>query len=80
MVLKRHSATIRSIAFSPDGRTLASGSYDKTIKLWDMKTGETTHVIKGHTDRVWRVCFSPRRATIGKLSELGRNYTALGFK
>ena len=34
-----HSDTVNSVAFSPDGRTLASGSFDDTIKLWDPATG-----------------------------------------
>jgi hypothetical protein len=38
-MLKGHSHWVRSIAFSPDGQTLASGSYDSTIRLWSVATG-----------------------------------------
>ena len=37
-ILKGHNYCINSLSFSPDGKTLASGSYDKTIKLWSMET------------------------------------------
>lgn len=35
-----HRGDVRSVAFSPDGRFIVSGSYDRTLKLWDVKTGE----------------------------------------
>ncbi len=38
--LKGHTNRVTSVAYSPDGKTLASGSYDKTIKLWDVATGK----------------------------------------
>jgi WD40 repeat protein len=38
--LRGHTGTIGRIAWSPDGRTLASPSHDKTIRIWDVETGE----------------------------------------
>jgi WD40 repeat protein len=47
------------VAFSPDGRLLASGSADNTIKLWDVATGSEVRTLTGHTDDVNSVAFSP---------------------
>jgi WD40 repeat protein len=38
--LKEHTKSVTSVAFSPDGMTLASGSVDQTIKLWDVQPGK----------------------------------------
>src|SRR5262249_59552512 len=49
-LLLRHRASVTSLAFSPDGRRLASGSQDGTVKVWDAQTGQETLILKGHTD------------------------------
>jgi WD40 repeat protein len=38
--LKGHTSPVWSVAYSPEGQTLASGSHDKTVKLWDVQTGK----------------------------------------
>jgi len=57
--LTGHSQSVWSVAFSPDGSTLASGSYDKTIKLWDVSTDSEIATLKGHSRWVNSVIFSP---------------------
>jgi WD40 repeat protein/serine/threonine protein kinase len=57
--LSGHTHLVNRMAFSPDGRTLASPSHDGTIRLWDMETGEELQRFEGHVARVWDVTFSP---------------------
>jgi len=52
-----HEDDIRELAFSSDGK-LASASYDGTVRLWDIATGEELHKLVGHTDKVYTVAFS----------------------
>ena len=46
--LQGHTDSVWSVAFSPDGKTLASGGSHSTIKLWDVQTGKETATLKGH--------------------------------
>jgi WD40 repeat protein len=63
--LKGHMAFVSSVAYSPDGKTLASGSADTTIKLWDVATGKEQATLKGHTDNtVTSVAYSPDGKTL----------------
>jgi WD40 repeat protein len=58
--LKGHNSNVRSVAYSPDGRHIISGSSDKSIRIWDAETGAVVNnPIKGHTDEVWSVAYSP---------------------
>jgi WD40 repeat protein len=52
------------VAFSPDGRTLASGSADPTVRLWDVTSGELRSTLTGHADWVNAVAFSPDGRTL----------------
>ena len=55
-----HLNTVLSVAFSPDGKRIVSGSRDKTIQLWDAETGEMLQPpLEGHKDEVQAVAFSP---------------------
>ena len=57
--LRGHSGDTRSVAFSPNGQWLASGSRDKTVKIWDPNTGKLLRTLQGHKDTVSSVAFSP---------------------
>ncbi|MFM9948260.1 MAG: TIR domain-containing protein [Saprospiraceae bacterium] len=54
-----HEGWVNSLAVSPDGTWFASGSKDKTIKIWDMETGECRATLEGHTDDVNSVAITP---------------------
>ena len=55
---------VRSVAFSPDGRTLVSGSEDDTLKLWNVSSGRELRTFIGHSDPVTSVAFSPDGKTV----------------
>jgi len=57
--LEGHQGVIRSLAFSPDGSKLLSGSFDSSAILWDVKTGELLHSLNGHIAGITNVAFSP---------------------
>ena len=58
------SPRVVSIAFSPDGNIIATGSEDKTVHLWDTQTGKQKNTLSGHTDTVVALTFSPDGNTI----------------
>ncbi|KAJ6073173.1 NACHT and WD40 domain protein [Penicillium canescens] len=58
-VLEGHLGGVNSVAFSPNGRLLASGSADRTVQLWDPATGTLQRTLKGHLAWIRSVAFSP---------------------
>jgi tRNA A-37 threonylcarbamoyl transferase component Bud32 len=62
-------AGVRSVAFSPDGQTLASGSDDKAVRLWRAADGTLLRTLEGHTDWVRSVAFSPDGQTLASGSD-----------
>lgn len=58
-ILKGHTSIIRAIAFSPNGKTLATASDDRTVRLWNAASHRLIAVLKGHSGGVSTVAFSP---------------------
>lgn len=63
-----HSEAVNSIAVSPNGKLLLSGSSDKTVKLWDIRSRRLLRTMKGHTEKVNCVAFSPDGKTAASAS------------
>lgn len=57
--LTGHSHIVSSLAISADGKFLVSGSWDQTIKIWQLDTGKLIRTLKGHRDKVYAIALSP---------------------
>ncbi len=66
--LTGHGDAVYDLAFSPDGRFLASGSYDKTVKLWNVSDAKVIATFHGHQDQVFRITFSPDGRSLASCS------------
>ncbi|MFJ8034665.1 hypothetical protein [Streptomyces sp. NPDC096032] len=62
--LTGHNEPVWSVVFSPDGKTLASGSDDKTVRLWSTATGKKVRTLAGPTGPVWSMAYSPDGKTL----------------
>jgi WD40 repeat protein len=62
--LEGHDEPVVAVAFSPDGKTLASGSLDRTVKVWDVGSGKLIRTLAGHGNSVNAVAFSPDGKTL----------------
>ncbi|MEB3829239.1 serine/threonine-protein kinase [Phormidium sp. CCY1219] len=66
--LSGHVGWVWTVGFAPDGKTLASGSADNTVMIWDLSSGERISTLKGHSDLVLSVTFSPRSPLLASSS------------
>ena len=62
---------INSLAWSPDGKTIASGSADKTVRVWNASSGKTLLTYRGHTDVVNSLAWSPNGTRVASASQDG---------
>jgi WD40 repeat protein len=69
-LLRDHESRVSSVAFSPDGQTLASGGSDGSIRLWDLTTGTSNpRVLTGHELAILSLVFSPDGLTLASASD-----------
>jgi WD40 repeat protein len=69
LTLTGHTNDVISVAYSPDGSQIVSGSWDKTIKIWDASTGAEIRTLTGHTNGVISVAYSPDGSQIASGSD-----------
>ena len=70
-MLEAHSGNVEGLAFSPDGRTLASASWDGSVKLWRVADGELVRTFHGHVGPVTGVAFLPDGRSLASTGDDG---------
>jgi len=66
-----HQDRVTALALTPDGKTLASGSWDRTVRLWSMADASAVATLEGHTGKVQTLAFSPDGQVLASGSDDG---------
>ena len=66
-----HDYEVIALAISPDGRLIASSSYDETVQIWDAHSGQALHLFEGHGGYIRALCFCPQGLRIASASDDG---------
>jgi WD40 repeat protein len=77
--LKGHSSEAWRVAFSPDGKRLATGATDQTVRIWDPRTGDEMLILRGHSGSIADLVFSPdgKRLASGSLDKTVHVWSAI---
>jgi WD40 repeat protein len=78
LTLRGHDHVVESVAWSPDGKRLATGSEDRTVKVWDAASGKELLTLRGHTEQVTSVAWSPdgQRLSTGSWDDTAKVWDA----
>src|SRR5262245_28727880 len=66
-----HRAAVAAVTFRPDGRRLASASFDHTIKIWNVATGGEVRTFAGHDDKVLALAYAPDGSRLASAGQDG---------
>ncbi|MEZ4716436.1 MAG: hypothetical protein R2851_10170 [Caldilineaceae bacterium] len=67
--MRGHTKSLMAVAYSPDGRFLATSARDRTIRLWDAATGVHLHTLHGHTNTIFALAFHPHGHLLASAAE-----------